>query len=33
MPNYKTDKPGQVDCGDRPPRWEYQPPRNPIAGK
>ena len=32
MPDYKTDKPGQVPCGDRPPRWEYQPP-NKLAGK
>ena len=32
LPNYNTDKPGQVECGDRPPRWEKQP-RNPIAGK
>ena len=32
LPNYNTDKPGQVDCSDRPPRWEKQP-RNPIAGK
>ena len=32
MPDYKTDKPGQVPCGDRPPRWEYQP-RNKMAGK
>ena len=32
LPNYNTDKPGQVDCSDRPPRWEKQP-RNPVAGK
>ena len=32
LPNYKTNKPGQVECGDRPPRWEKQP-RNPVAGK
>ena len=32
LPNYNTDKPGQVPCGDKPPRWEKQP-RNPIAGK
>ena len=32
LPNYNTDKPGQVECGDRPPRWEKQP-RNPVAGK
>ena len=32
LPNYNTDKPGQVACSDRPPRWEKQP-RNPIAGK
>ena len=32
MPDYKTEKPGQVPCGDRPPRWEYQPP-NKLAGK
>jgi|TARA_B110000196_G_scaffold166003_1_gene142730 hypothetical protein len=31
-PNYNTDKPGQVACGDRPPVWEYQPP-NKMAGK
>ena len=32
MPDYNSDKPGQVPCGDRPPRWEYQPP-NKLAGK
>ena len=32
LPNYNTDKPGQVDCGDRPPRWEKQP-KNRMAGK
>ena len=32
MPNYNTDKPGQVECGNKPPRWEYQPP-NRMAGK
>ena len=32
LPNYNTDKPGQVECGNKPPRWEYQPP-NKMAGK
>ena len=32
LPNYNTDKPGQVECGNKPPRWEYQPP-NRMAGK
>ena len=32
LPDYNTDKPGQVPCGDKPPRWEYQPP-NRMAGK